>query len=412
MTATNAGSVAILKRRYPDGKLPKAQFEEFPFMATVTKKEDFIGDDKVIALQTENPQGIGSSIPNAQAGVAQGNYVRFLLTRLEYFGVARIKGQALRTATMKGGGALVDLWTNECDGVSASVMKMLEIFWFGNGNAVLGTTASGTATTTVTLVTKEDINAFDLGMTLGAVSDTTLSPTIRVGTAKVTGIDRANGTLTFAAAPNSTITGLVNGDSFVRAGDGSVAGAPVVPTGMDAWLVGGTTPGSLYSLNRNPDPVRMASQVYDATGVPIDNAVVEAESLITIQGKLNKKRLWCNPRELTQLKKSQMGKVAFPREKVASTIASLSFNALQFEGDADTIDIMTSPFCRRNTAKLIDQETFAIESAGAAPMLLDFDKNDFLRIATDDAYEVRFGLYGNYSCKAPVKSIRLINVGV
>ena len=114
--ATNALSVAILKRRYASGRVPKANFVDFPFVANCPKKEDFVGDDYAIAIQTENPQGVGNTVAAAQTAAAQGNYVRFLLTRVEYFGVARIKGQALRTATLKGDGAMVDLWKNETDG--------------------------------------------------------------------------------------------------------------------------------------------------------------------------------------------------------------------------------------------------------------------------------------------------------
>ena len=49
MTATIAASAAILKTKYPDGKLPKSQFMQAPFTATIPKKETFGGNNKVIA---------------------------------------------------------------------------------------------------------------------------------------------------------------------------------------------------------------------------------------------------------------------------------------------------------------------------------------------------------------------------
>jgi hypothetical protein len=288
---------------------------------------------------------------------------------------------------------------------------MLEIFYFGTGNGVLGTISTGVTSTAVTLTVAEDINNFDLGMKVKLASDTTLSPTTRSGEATITSIDRNAGTLTIAAAWDATITGATNGDSIVRSGDQASAGTASVPAGLRQWLVGGTTPGTWKSLDRNSDPVRLGSQTFDATGLPMENAVIDLESLITIQGKSSKKVLWCNPRDVRKMKKSLGGKVQYPREKVGSTVAGVSFDSIQFEGDYSTISLMTSPFCPLNNAFLKDLSTFALYSAGPAPQPLDFDKSDFLRVATDDAYELRIGLYGDYGEQAPVMSDRMTNWG-
>jgi hypothetical protein len=73
----------------------------------------------------------------------QSKFYRAAITRKEYYGLVRIKGQALRTATMKGDGALVDLWTHELDGIERAFLKHLEIISMGTGNGVLATIASG-----------------------------------------------------------------------------------------------------------------------------------------------------------------------------------------------------------------------------------------------------------------------------
>lgn len=415
MSASNAGSLAILKRRFPGGEVPRANYQEFPAVSLCEKYDDFDGDDYVVPIITENPQGVGTTVQKAQEALAQSTFTRFLLTRTEYFGVARIKGQALKTATKKGGGALVDLWVNEMDGITQTVLKMLEIFFFGTGNAVLGTIASGNSTVTITLTVAEDIANFDLGGRYGGVTDTTLSPTIRSGSAVATGIDRAAGTLTAAAAWNSTITSLANGDSLVRAGtsgtDGSVAGTAQVPMGMRQWLIGGTTPGTIYSLNRNSDPVRLASQTFDMTGLSQELSIIDLESLISFQGKMTKRVLMVNPRDLRQLKKSLSGKVTYPRATINSTVAGISFSVLQFEGDGGTISIVTSPFCPKGNVFMLDMSTIGLYSSGGFPMLLDFDKAEFLRVATDDSYEVRVGGYGAYGCRGPSASARGTNWG-
>lgn len=409
MTATLALSEAILKRRFPDGELPKAQHASFPFISMVSKSTDFDGDDKVVALQTENVQGSSADFATALGSLYQGQYSRFLLERVEHFTVARIKGQALKAA-QKNTGALVDLWMNETDSASLTELKCLETYAFGNGSGTLG--AATFSSTTATLSTISNIVYFDINMRVGAVSDATLSPTVRTGYARVTGIDRSAGTLTTGSAWTTQITGLTNGDYLCRAGDNASGGAGVVITGLQSWIAGGASPGTLFGLSRNTDPVRLAGQSYDASGVPMEDAVIEAEALVSVQGHMGGKTLWANPRDVANLKKSLSGKVTYQREKVSSSVAGVSFEAVQFEGDNGTIKIMTSPFCPRNMAFLVDMSYGSLDSLGPAPQMLDWDSNSFLRVASDDAYEVRIGLYGQLNWgRAPVKHIRITNFG-
>lgn len=404
MTATMTLSAAIMRRKYAGGKLPKAQFAEFPVYDAIEKKEDFVGDEYVLALQTENPQGVGPTIPDAQGSASQGIYKKFTLSKLEFFGLARIKGQVLRSATLKGDGALVDLWNNELDGIQKTVLKMLEIFTMGSGNGVLGTISTGVTGATVTLTVVEDVNCFDVGMKVKLVSDTTLSPTVRSGEATITSINRSAGTLTLAAGNwNSIVTGATNGDSIVRAGCQASGATNTVPAGWRQWLVGGSSPGTWKGLDRNEDPVRTASQVLDMTGLPMAEAVIDLESLITNQGHTPTKRLVVHPRDFRQVKKTQYGKVMLSAGGGTPTIG---FEGTKWAGDGGTIEVLQSPFCPKNNVFLKDFSTYCMASCGPAPMPLDFDKQDMLRLATDDAYEARIGLYGEGGDRMPVNSAR------
>ena len=414
MTATIAASQAILKTKYPDGKLPKTQFTKAPFVASLTKKEDFDGNNKQIALQTENPQGSSADFPTALGSLAQGTYKNFLLTRVQHFGVARITGQAMKAAE-KSSGALVDLWKNETDGISTTELMNLEIYSFGAGDGVLGTIVSGTTTTVLTLATVSDAVKFSLGMRLQAVSATGLSPTLRAGFVVVSAIDRVLGTLTttsgaWNAAGN--IPGILNTDSLVRMGDNALAGTSAVVTGIGQYIVGGASPATLFGLVRSGDPARLAGNLYNATTVPYSDAIIEAESLrdLQYQGAMDTV-MWANPRDIAQWKKQLSGKETFPRTEMKSTVAGVSFSAIEYAGNNGPIKIMTSPFLSRNTAYLLEMDSFALESIGPAPQMLNYDGPNFLRVANDDAYEVRFGFYGNISCNKPVASIQISNFG-
>lgn len=402
MTATNALSVAILKRRYQNG-ISQAQFTKFPVINEIAKKTDFTGDDYAIAIETESPQGLGTDIPGAQAAAQQSKFYRALVTRLEYYGLVRIKGQALRTATMKGDGALVDLWQHELDGIEVSFLKHMEALSMGAGNGVLGTISSGSATTQITLTVVEDVNNFAVGMRVQLVSDTTLAPTVRTGVGVITAVDRAGGKLTLAAAWNATISSATDGDSIVRAGDAASGSTNNVPAGMRKWLEGGSTPGTWKNLTRNDDPVRLASQSLDMTGLPMAEAIIDLESLIQIQGHEPKLRLIANPRDMRQVKKTLYGKVAFTSGGGTPTIG---FNGAEWEGNNGKIPVLLSPLCPKQNVFLKRMDTFALYSAGAAPMPMNFGKENMITLATDDAAEARIGLYGDFGESAMVESAR------
>ncbi len=402
MTATNALSDAVLKRRYQSG-VSAAQFAKFAVINEVDKKTDWKGGDYAIAIETEGPQGQGPDIPAAQAAAAQSKFYRAVVTRKEYYGLVRIKGQALRTATMNGDAALVDLWSHELDGIEKTVLKYLECLAMGAGNGVLATIASGQTTTQVTLSVAEDVANLSVGMRVQLVSSTTLSPTVRTGTGTITALDRANGKATLAAAWDVTFTGASAGDSIIVAGTAAVAGENTVPAGMRKWLEGGTSPGTWKGLTRDDDPVRLASQVLDMTGLPMAEAIIDLESLIQIQGHEPKLRLICNPRDMRQVKKTLYGKVAFAGGGGTPTIG---FEGANWQGNNGKIPVLESPFCPKNNVFLKRMDKFSLISCGPAPMPMNFGKENMITLATDDAAEARIGLYGEFAESAMVESAR------
>lgn len=402
MTATNALSTAILKRRYLAG-VTRAQFEKFSVFDAVDKKTDWTGDDLAFAIETEGPQGQGPTIPDAQAGAAQSKFYRATITRKEYYGLVRIKGQALRTATQKGDGALVDLWTHELDGIEVTVLKYLEALAMGTGNGVLGTIASGIATATVTLSVAEDVNNLSVGMPIQLVNDTTLSPTVRGGRGVITALGRAAGTVTISGTFTGTFTGAADGDSIIIAGTAAIAGENTVPAGWRKWLEGGTSPGTWKGLPRNEDAVRLGSQTFDMTGLPMAESIIDLESLIQIQGKEPKLRLVCNSRDMRQVKKTLYGKVTFSSGGGTPTIG---FEGANWQGNNGTIPVLLSPFAPKANVTLKRFDTFTFFSQGPAPMPMHFGKDNMITLATDDAAESRIGFCGEFGERAPVESAR------
>jgi len=413
--ATLAQSAAILKTKYPTGDLPKEQFANFPIVGQISKKTDWDGDDRVVAMMTENPQGSSADFPTAQGSLAQGIYSKFSITRVEHYGLARIRDHALKAAAGNPG-ALANLWDTETDGVSQTELQGLETYLLGTGTGVLGQIASGSSTATITLSKPEDAAKFCINMRVQAISANSLTATVRVGGfATITGIDRKGGTLTVSSTWTGQILDLQSTDFLCRAGDAPntiTASGPSVIWGLGSYIVGGTTPGTLGGLNRNTDPVRFAGQAYNAANQLMTEAVIDSEALLTAQGRRTPKVLLAHMKDVAQMRKTADAKSVYTRVNMDSTVAGVSYKGFQFEGDDNDITIITTPFISRNQAFLGTLDAFALESLGSAPMLMDFDSNSFLRVATDAAEEVRFGYFANLICKSPVDWVNISNFGL
>lgn len=412
--ATVSGSQAAMKVLYPDGGVPKDINEQYSTLKELKKESNFVGELAYVPIQNANPQGSSTTVLNAQTALYQGNYVRFSLTRVSHYGLARITGEAAEAA-VKDEGALVDLWENETRGAAQTEMSATAAYLFGDGSGVLGALdgSGSVAGTTVTLASTVNMNYFELNQLLGAVAVSGgLSPTLRSGTARVTGIDRRNRTLTSGSAWSTQISGLLNTDEFVRYGDNAVGGTAKVITGLDSYIVGGTSPGTLFSLNRNQDPVRLAGQSIDYTGWAMEDAVVDASAQAGFHGIGYPNVLICNNLDYANMKKSMGAKIIFDRGNGGPGKGSHSFTDIVIEGENGPIRVLADPFCPRNKAFLVRMSDFSLFSLKQWPHVQKFDGLDFLRLSSDDAFEVRFVSYGNVKCKNPGPHVKLRNFGL
>jgi len=411
MTATLAGSQAALKVLYPNGELPKSINDMFVLTKRLNKEKEFVGELAYVPIQNANPQGSSADFGQAQANVQQGNYLRSALTRVTHHGVARVSGEAAEAA-VKSEGALVDLWDNETRGIATTEMSVISTYLYGAGDGTLAQILSGQATATVTLVTTANMNYFELGMTLRAVSTTGTAATVRVGgaaRAKVTGIDRRNRTLTFSAALSALITDVTATDFLCRDGDQVTGAANVVLTGIDAYVAGGTAPSVLFGLVRSADPVRLAGQSIDYSGWAMEDAAVDASAQCGFQGIGYPSVLVANNIDIANMKKSLGSKIIY---NDGGGKAKHSFSGISIDGEAGPIEVLADPFCPRNKAWLLKLDVFSLFSLKAAPHLNKFDGMDFMRRPDADAFEVRFVFYGNVKCKNPGPHVKLTNFGL
>lgn len=412
-------SEAILKEKYPSGTLPKSVYKNRKVVSSLPKSEDFNGELQVVAIQNEYGQGVSSRFQNASLAAVQSSYKKFQVYRVTKYAIARVTGEAMDAA--KGEGALVDLWRNEMDSTGKQCLEDLEVDFMGNGSGVRGQVSSGStvSSTTITLAKVSDVAKFKLNMTVQCVSTNTLSPTLLPGSAPITAIDRLNGTLTIAVAWNSVFTGITAGSTYIiRGGDYASSGTAAVSIGFPGYIVGGTTPGTLWGLDRNSDPVRLAGETYSGSGQTIENAIIEASALVAQQGGSQPNLLVMHPRDLADFKKALGTKVMYTRGSMSGSTAKgsgsgaeVSFSTIEIDGDDGTISIISSPFQTRNTAFLMYQDCWKLHSLGGAPQLDSRDGNTFLRMVDADAFEARWKYYGNFECNEPYSNVRITDLG-
>jgi hypothetical protein len=437
---TYAAIQAILKTKYPDGAIPQALYKNFPFLSLVKKTTNFDGDFRVVALQNERPQGSSYDFTTAQ-GVAKGglnggggSYKRFQVYRTKHYGLLRMDGETMKAA-VRTSGALVDLWNQETDGVSTNELAELEFQLFGDGTGVRGTVASWTSgTATIQLATPSDIVYFSIGMKLGLVvggaefgsSTPSDSPSSGQG-AYVFSINRDTGSFQVSNAAGALQTSLAfnslspaAGNGIVRRGDyvaapgsgtfttGNSAQGPV--TGVQAWIPASVSATPFWTLDRTQDRVRLAGQRLNATGLPMNEALMEAEGKVAIQGVGYPDTIMVNPLDLQNLKKSLGTDIVYDR--VQSNIAGISFKAIEYDGANGPMKIISAPFCPRSKAMMLQMPSWELSTLGPAPQMLDFDNNDYLRVVDADQYEVRFGHYGQFICNNPGANLVIDNFGL
>lgn len=398
---------AAMKYLYPGGEPRKAIQSSREFLKDVKKDTSFGGEWAYVPIMHGDAQGIGTDIPTAQAAVSEALYKRFTLTRVKHYAVARIDGELMEAAASRGEGSLVDMWKATLDSTLNKEMNWQATHAYGNGSGALGQISSGSASTTVTLASDTNMNYFDINAKLGAISTNTTSATVRSGTAKVTGIDRRNKTLTFAAAPSTTIAGLSDGDYFVYDGDGTSTGTAKVPTGLDEYIK--SSPGTLFGLDRSVDPVRLAGQVFDATGYSREDALAEASALAGEQGCGYPGTAYMHNSDFAALKRSVGSKIYLDRN--GSSVGKASFSSIVVEGENGPIEVKVDPFAPIGKVFLLKKDEFSLYSLNGAPHLKKDDGQNYARLAADDAIEARWAFYGNWKLTNPAPQIKITNYG-
>jgi hypothetical protein len=392
-----------LKEHYKPLRVQNMVYKDNPLLAMMPKYTKFGGENMPIPLLYANPQRRSATFATGQANTSTSALKQFLLTRVKDYSFASITGESIK-ATERDSDAFLRYATMEIDGALHSLKRSLATAMYRDGTGSLGQSEDNPdgLSTTLTLITADDVVNFEVGMEVAFYDNdgTGGAPSAaRSQNRTISAIDRNATTsqLTFSSAVHVDVAYQ---DHLVQAGD---LNAKV--KGLEAWCPA-SAPGatSFFGVDRTADVTRLGGNRFDGSALPIEEALISGASKVAREGGAPDV-CFVDFNTFANLEKALGSKVVYDEAKARDV--DIGFSAISLRGPRGTIKIVPDMNCQPNVAWMLQLDTWSLNTLGDAPMFLDLDNNRMLRESAADAYEVRLGYYGNVACNAPGYNCRI-----
>ncbi len=383
-----------LKQYYSNTRVENMVYKDHPFLAMLTKDENFGGKNLPLPIIHGNPQGRSATFSKAKANKSSSQLKDFILLRDKDYSLASIDNE---TAEASEGDdvAFMKAITTEVDGAFQSATTSLASDLFHDGSGVIATVDS-VSTDTITLTDPEDVVYFE--NTMQIVFSATAGGALRGSgaTAEVAAVDRDNGTVTFVAGEIAAITGVVANDVMFVDGDQGLK-----LKGLEAWLpmVAPTSGDNFFGVDRSVDPSRLAGIRVDASALPIEEGLIKGAARVNREGGrpdvcFMSYGNWENLEKALGSKVQYMVSESFGR-------ADIGFQGIQIKSNKGVINVIADPFCPSDRAYMLTMKSWKLYSLKKAIRILNLDGNKMLRESDADAVELRIGGYRQLGCNAP-----------
>ena len=418
---TVASADAVLKQWYYDkqnlNQLLYAEDEVLKRLQRLPASEVIEGREMVVPVRIGGSPSQSKDFTKAQeqAKARTGARGRWIVPIDEDYAVVRISNKAIKASKNKMG-AFVKLLADETD---AEIERLKQrrctaIFAPSSGGVnnkrnVIGEVKSVTAAK-VTLKDKGRIANFEIGDQLQFLQSSGAARGAVVG---VVNVDRSEGVITLTAA----VSGLAANDLVVRDGDRGKVGL----AGFNEWITGGSTPGSLFGLDRNLDPVRLAGfsvDIADSAPAPANaqgpftkNVRKTIAKIINLTNTAPTMFV-CNSLVEDFIAQEQSTNLRLDMSTGGvSGVTNIGMGKLAFKHSKGMTEIVTSSFCPVGTCYLIDERTWSLHYLGdQGDDFVDFVKNDrggiIIPAYDGPGLEIRAESFGNLVCQAPGKNAK------
>ena len=390
----------LLKKYYTPKMVANMVFADRPLLGMLPKRT-ITGKSYEVPIRIGSTGGRSADFAQALASKNSSTQRRFSGSVVKNYSLADI--DALTIDSSKGDrGAFMEALTSEIDMTFTSWSNDAAVDVYGNGTGLRGTITALTASSIT--VSTQDARKFFIGMRLefvdsaSGVTGALIGAPLRV---RVTSVDRSTGVVGIDADITASVT--VN-DFVFAAGDAANGGALKKMVGLDGWAPTGTiTSATHFGVDRTADPVFLAAVQYDGSGdASILDTYIKAGAQLSINGG-RADYIFANPLRIADMAVAMDGKAKF--EKVKSSDSNLSghlgYDAIVVHTAAGVLRLIGDPWCPYEKSYMMKMDTWELVSVGSFPRLLNTDGNRILRLATEDAYEVRVGGYTQLFCNAP-----------
>ena len=397
----------VLKTLYPDG-LAAVLYPKNPTFALLPKADDFEGENMTITVKYGGSTGDATDFANAQAQKSGSNYTKFTITRSKEYALGGLDTEVMR-ASRSNKGALAKALKTEIDSSLYKIGRAFAVGVWGNGGGASGRISAGSnvGTATITLADTSQIVNFEKNQLLQLSSDDgTGGAGLRNAGATVTvaGVDRDAGTITATGNWTAGIGAAAALDFIFRKGDynNKVKGIP-------AWVPDAAPSATLFfGVDRTQDTVRLGGARWNAAGVPIEEALIEAPHRLAVHGGVATHGV-LNNRDFANVVKAIQTRVYVDEE---TDIPGIGFKSVVIPGPGGDIKLIPDPNCPRNKLYLLEMESWMIHHLGALPGFIDDDgQGQLMRDATADSHEYRMCAFWQVACEEPGHNMVVTNFG-
>lgn len=416
--ANTSNQVAALKELYTGEDFMKdLVYKKNPFLALVPKDESpsgMAGKYIPVPLVYGTPQGRSATFATAQTNQTAPVLASFFVYRVSNYQLVTITNELLE-ATKDDAAAFVDEAKLNMDTGFRNISNDLAHDLMAPSTGERGQISVISGSGLITLVDPNTVVNFEIGMVLVSYRVSGLTPTIVSGGALgyVIGVNRSAGTVQVSATvggnaglPTNWSTSdkylAVQGDiNFASGGLGTALALKVA--GLGYWFPA-TAPvqgsDSFWGIDRGADPTRLAGVRYDGSSLSIEEALVNAASLVAREGG-QPDMCFMNFASYAALENSLGAKVQYV--DVKHDEADIAFAGIRVHAPYGPITIIPDRNMPGQTAYLLTMDTLKLRSLGKAPHILTYGLEGLegLRVGTADALEIRIGYYGNLTCNAP-----------
>jgi hypothetical protein len=268
--ANDTSYLPLLREIWPQKAVEFVLYEEDAWLGSIRKDTTFTDVKWHIATgYSPGGGGVSPDFSIAKAYKSPTKSAAFEVETHEYHALFSLAGKLARRAKHGGNKSVViDPLRTESQRKLEYIRRCISRDMHGNGTGAIGRISSSgnnpNSSLTITLDNAADVRNFEEGMPVQFASTATTATTPRAGVAIVTAVveDDTAPTITFSGTSNiaESITAPGTTDYLFMAG--TVGGT--VLSGADMWCPTWTTsslPGTLYTVNRDLNPGRLAGRV-------------------------------------------------------------------------------------------------------------------------------------------------------